>query len=239
MNRISTSLTVLLLTACGGSTPPAQTAETSAPATDDGASSLPEAAGKATCANPALDDLEDNDGRSIVVDDRGGYWYTYKDSGGTTVEPQGSFVPASGGANDSKAAANMHGKTADSGIVYAGLGFNLTDPMQPYDLSAATGFCFHAKGKGSVRVKLPDVYTAPEGQQCTQCYNDFGAEFVLTDAWTEYCFDFSKLAQQQGWGERKPALTTDRVFAIQWQVSNPGAEFDVWVDDVRLTCSGN
>lgn len=236
MNRIPTSLLVLLVTACGGSTPPAQTAETSAPVTDDGASSLPEAIGKATCENLVVDDLEDGDGRSIVVDERGGYWYTYKDNGVTTVEPQGSFAPASGGANDSKSAANMNGKTADSGIVYAGLGVNLSDPMAPYDLSGTTGFCFNAKGKGSVRVKLPDVHTAPEGKQCTQCYNDFGAEFTLTDSWTEYCFEFAKLAQQPGWGDRKPALTTDRVFSIQWQVSNPGVEFDVWVDDVRLTC---
>lgn len=237
MLRHTFALFILGLSACAPATPPAQTADKAAPPSSAATPTIPEVMGKASCANPSLDDLEDSDGRSLVTDNRGGYWYTYKDSAGTTVEPQGSFSPSDGGANDSKLAANMRGKTADAGIVYAGLGFNLTDPMAPYDLSAATGFCFLAKGKGPVRVKLPDVYTAPEGEQCQKCYNDFGADFTLTDAWTEYCFEFSNLKQQPHWGEPKPALTTDHVFAIQWQVATPNVEYDVWVDDVRLTCA--
>lgn len=237
MNRHISTLFILAISGCTPATPPPQSAETSAPPNSAATPALPEAMGKATCANPALDDLEDADGRSLVADSRGGYWYTYKDSAGTTVEPMGSFNPIEGGANGSKLAANMKGKTADSGIVYAGLGVNLTDPMAPYDLSAASGFCFLAKGKGPVRVKLPDVYTAPEGQQCKQCYNDFGADLTLTENWTEYCFEFAKLSQSPGWGEPKPALTTDHVFSIQWQVGTPAVDFDVWVDDVRLTCA--
>jgi len=235
MKRKYFAASVFLLSACAESTPPARTAE-NAETAPSVAATLPAALGKATCAAPNLDDLEDGDGRSLVTDDRGGYWYTYKDNAGSTVDPQGSFVPAEGGANGSKFAAHMQGKTADSGIVYVGLGFNLTDPMAPYDLSAAKGFCFQGKGKGPVRVKLPDVYTAPEGEQCKQCYNDFGVEFTLTEEWKEYCFDFAQLKQQGGWGEPKPALTTDHVFSIQWQVSANATEFDVFIDDVRLAC---
>ncbi len=236
MNRHTSALFLLGLSACAEAIPPAETADNAAPASSAATPALPEPVGKASCANPNLDDLEDGDGRSLATDNRGGYWYTYKDSAGTTVEPQGNFNPTDGGANESKLAANMHGKTADAGIVYAGLGFNLTDPMAPYDLSAATGFCFMAKGKGPVRVKLPDVHTAPEGQQCQKCYNNFGADLSLTDAWTEYCFEFSNLAQQPHWGEPKPGLTSDHVFAIQWQVGTPNVDYDVWVDNVRLTC---
>lgn len=230
------ALLVSLVSACAESTPPAQTADDAAP-TAAAAPSIPEALGKASCTSPNLDDLEDGDGRSLVADNRGGYWYTYKDSAGSTVEPQGSFSPAEGGANGSKFAANMRGKTGDSGIVYVGLGFNLTDPMAPYDLSAAKGFCFQAKGKGPMRVKLPDVNTAPEGGQCKQCYNDFGVEFSPTEEWKEYCFDFAQLKQQSGWGEPKPALATDHTFSIQWQVSANATEFDLTVDDVRLVCA--
>jgi endoglucanase len=235
MNRNYLVLLVSFVSACAESAPPAQTADNAA-TTSAAAPGLPEALGKATCGATNLDDLEDGDGRSLVTENRGGYWYTYKDSAGSTVDPQGSFTPTEGGANGSKFAANMHGKTADSGIVYAGLGFNLTDPMAPYDLSAAKGFCFQAKGKGPVRVKLPDVNTAPEGGQCKQCYNDFGVEFALTEEWKEYCFDFAQLKQQSGWGEQKPALSTDHAFSIQWQISANATDFDVSVDDVRLVC---
>lgn len=235
MNRKYFAVFVFLLSACAGPTPPAQTADNAEPTPTTGPT-LPDALGKATCASPTLDDLEDGDGRSIVTDDRGGYWYTYKDNGGSTVEPQGSFSPTEGGANGSKFAAHMQGRTADAGIVYVGLGFNLTDPMAPYDLSTAKGFCFQGKGKGPLRVKLPDVYTAPEGEQCKQCYNDFGIELTLSEEWQEYCFDFAQLKQQSGWGEPKPALTTGRVFSIQWQISANATEFDVFIDDVRLVC---
>lgn len=236
MNRNYLALFVSLVSACAESTPPPQTADNATPEAA-AAPSLPEALGKATCGAPLLDDLEDGDGRSVVTDNRGGYWYTYKDSAGSTVDPQGSFSPAAGGANGSKFSAHMHGKTGESGIVYVGLGFNLTDPMAPYDLSAAKGFCFQAKGKGPLRVKLPDVNTAPEGGQCKQCYNDFGVEFALTEDWKEYCFDFAQLKQQAGWGEPKPALSADHAFSIQWQVSANATEFDLSVDDIRLVCA--
>jgi hypothetical protein len=30
----------------------------------------------------------------------------------------------------------------------------------------------------------------------------------------------------------KPA----KVFGMQWQVNHPGADFDIWVDDVEFLC---
>jgi hypothetical protein len=44
------------------------------------------------------------------------------------------------------------------------------------------------------------------------------------------------LKQQSGWGEQKPALSKEQVFSVQWQVSAVGADYDLWVDNVRLTC---
>lgn len=227
-----------LVAGCAGSPPAeAQTADRAVAKTETpAASTLPEAVGAATCANPLIDDLEDGDTRSVVTDHRGGYWYTYADKEGSTVEPNGSFAPVEGGANGSAKSARMQGKMASANIVYAGIGFNLTDPMSAYDLSQAKGICFQAKGKGTIRFKLPDVNTAPEGKQCTQCYNDFGVDLTLTDDWKEHCYAFADLKQQPYWGEPKPALTTTHVFAAQWQSALSGQEYEVWLDDIRLQC---
>lgn len=227
-----------LLGGCAEAPPPEAQSANQAAATPNTSTtaSLPEAVGAATCANATLDDLEDSDNRSIVTEERGGYWYTYKDKEGSTVDPDGSFATAKGGANGSANAARMQGKMATANIVYAGLGFNLTDPMAPYDLSKAKGICFQAKGKGTIRFKLPDVNTAPEGGQCKQCYNDFGTELTLTEDWKEYCYEFAALKQQPYWGEPKPSLTSTHVFAAQWQSAISGQDYDLWVDDVRLQC---
>jgi hypothetical protein len=197
----------------------------------------PAAAGAAKCADPVLDDLEDGDNRGSVAEDRGGYWYSFKDSNGSTLSPEGDFKPGDGGAANSKHAAHMSGKMGGSGVVYAGIGFNLTNPMAPYDLSKASGFCFDAKGTpGPVRVKVPDVNTAPEGGVCKQCYNDFGVDFSVTADWKPYCFKFSDLKQQSGWGEQKPAFSKEKAFSVQWQVTTAGKDYDVWVDNIKLTC---
>jgi hypothetical protein len=229
--------------ACSSATPAPETPAAAsapaeaAPAPAAGAAALPAPVGAATCENLVIEDLEDGDGKSAAVDGRGGYWFTYKDSAGSTVAPEGTFTPASGGAGSSKSAARMSGKTGAAGTVYVGMGFNLADPMGPYDLSKAKSFCFSAKGKGSVRVKLPDVNTIPEGGVCKSCYNDFGADFALTDDWKEHCFEFSALKQQSGWGEPKPAPALDHVYSMQWQVSAPGADYEVWVDEIKLKCN--
>lgn len=238
MTRRVLSLLPLLSLACSSSTPPAETpAEaTTEAAPAQAASAGPAPVGAATCENPLLEDMEDGNNKSAELDQRGGYWFTYKDSAGSTVAPEGNFEPASGGANGSKHAARISGKTGASGTVYVGMGFNLADPIGPYDLSKAKGICFSAKGKGPVRVKLPDVNTAQEGGVCKQCYNDFGADLTLTEEWKEHCFEFGQLKQQGGWGEPHPALTVSKVYQLQWQVGTPGVDYDLWVDDVRLMC---
>jgi hypothetical protein len=242
-SRLSYGLVLLAgaLSSCksGTTAEPAAPASEAAPAVPivDTAAAAPASAGAASCASPLLDALEDGDNRGAVLEQRGGYWYSFKDSNGTTLSPEGNFAPGDAGAKSSKHAAHISGKTGPSGVVYAGMGFNLADPMAPYDVSKATGICFQAKGPGSARVKLPDVNTAPEGKVCKTCYNDFGADFQLSPDWKEYCFKFADLKQQSGWGDpHPPALAKDKVFSLQWQVSANGADYDLWVDDIRLTC---
>ena len=192
---------------------------------------------------PLLDDLEDGNHQTLLAEGRGGYWYTYADET-STVDPSGTFAPTAGGAEGSAFAARMHGQVGKKTYPYAGLGFNLAEPMDPYDLSSCAGLSFRAK-KGSpeaistVRLKLGDVQTVPQGNMCKDCYNDFGLDLTLTTEWVLHEAKFAELKQEAYWGEPRPALDVGRVFQVQFLVKDPSAPFDVWVDDVRLIgCKG-
>jgi endoglucanase len=196
-----------------------------------------------------IDDGEDNNNQVNPVAGRGGYWYTYSDKVGSTIAPApgalgGTFSMSPGGANGSKFAANMKGKVgkADQPPDYlsAGMGLNFQDPKAPYDGSKYKGISFWAKkgagSTGKVRLKVPDVNTDPEGKMCKECFNDFGADLNLTETWTKYTFPFPELRQLTGWGTQVPAITPAKLFGIQFQVNQPGAAFDVSVDDIEFIC---
>jgi endoglucanase len=184
-----------------------------------------------------IEDGEDGDKRGLVREGRGGYWFSFVDSSGSTLQPQGDFKLESPGHQGSLHAARMRGRTAASGdSVYAGIGLSLTDPRGPYDASRYDGISFWAKGPGHVRLEIPDGYTAPEGRKCKDCYNDFGIELALAAGWQRYTVKFEWLAQRQGWGDPRAELTRSELYAIEWQFGTPAREFDVWIDDLRFTC---
>lgn len=237
----------LVLSACVGGAPAAETPEAESPQDQTSASKagatetqpLPPAvnAGEPP-QNPLLDDLEDGNHRIENVEGRGGYWYTYADDR-STIEPSGTFELAEGGADDSQYAARMHGQIGDAQYPYAGMGFSLTEPKAPYDLSACRGIAFKAKkgsaeSTGKVRFKVGDVNTVPEGGVCEDCYNDFGRDLALTEEWVKYETSFSEMRQEPHWGEPQPKIDASRAYQLQWQVKDPSAPFDIWVDDVEL-----
>ena len=197
----------------------------------------------------AAEDIEDGenlDDQVIVQGGRNGYIYTYKDESGTTLDQSGdSFMPGSGGAQGSRGALQISGKLG-TGEAYAGVGFSFVDPVGTYDASRYRGITFMAKrGKGdglaqSVRVKIPDGNTDPKGGVCSECYNDFGIDFAVTEEWTRFTVDFADLKQEDGWGDPKPGtLDTSKLYGIQWQVSAAGQSFDLWIDDVSfIGCDG-
>jgi endoglucanase len=196
----------------------------------------------------AIDDGEDNNNRIAALSGRGGYWYTYTDKLGSTILPAagGTFTMSPGGANGSKYAANMKGKIAgaDQPPLYlsVGMGLGFTDPRNTYDASKYKGIAFWAKkgpgSTGKVRLKVPDVNTDPQGKVCTEaCFNDFGADLELTDAWTRYTFAWTDLHQLSGWGSpNPPAITEQKLYGIQFQVNDPAANYDIWVDDLEFVC---
>jgi CubicO group peptidase (beta-lactamase class C family) len=188
------------------------------------------------CQAVLFDDLEGSRNQPASPAPPGGAWHSFKDQSGTTLSPKGPFAPSLGGANGSKHAAHIHGRAANAERTWAGFAVKLAEPVAPVDVSSWKGLCFKARGTGRARLSLPDVSTDPAGNVCKWCHNGFGADFSLTADWREHCFAFDALTQQCCWGEPHPALTTQKVFAFVWTLHTPGAEYDLWVDDIRLSC---
>jgi len=192
-----------------------------------------------------IDDGEDGNNQNLPVGNRGGYWYTFKDKGTTTVDPPageegGTFAMSEGG-HDSQYAARYHGTIGTGAIVFAGMGMNFIDPKGPYDASKYAGISFWAKkGPGSVgkvRLKVPDVNTDPDGGVCTECFDDFGGEMVLTDEWKLYVWPWKKMKQDPTWGApHKPHITPSKLYGIQFQVNVPRANYDIYIDDLKFFC---
>jgi endoglucanase len=189
------------------------------------------------CPDGVIDDAEDNNTQINTVGERNGYWFTFKDEVGSTIDPQGDFHMSEGGPEGSKYAAHMKGTMAAGGqtvFPYVGMGFNLSNPKSPFDAGKAQGVQFWAKGPGRIRFKAPDVMTDPSGELCTNCYNDFGVDIFLGDTWQRYTVPFAKMEQQAGWGDRAPRVAKDKLFAIQWQFGTASKDYAIWVDNVAL-----
>lgn len=192
----------------------------------------------------------ENDSNQIADQQgRGGYWYTFVDDAGSSVTPEagkngGTFQMTAGGAASSKLSAHVSGSVAEGGTVYAGMGLNFVDPKGSYDAGKYQGVTFWAKrGPGStakVRLKVPDSATDPDGKKCTECFNDFGLDLQLTEEWTEFTIPFSSMKQMKGWGSPHPdGIDVTKLYGLQWQVNDPGAKFDIWVDEIAFTgCGG-
>jgi endoglucanase len=195
--------------------------------------------------NALIDDGEDGNNQNLPNDGRGGYWYTFKDKGTTTVDPQageegGTFAMSEGG-HASAYAARYHGKVGTGAVVFAGLGMNFVDPKAQYDASKYSGIAFWGKrgenSTGKVRLKVPDLNTDPEGGVCSECFNDFGADMTFTTEWKLYVFPFKNMKQMVGWGApHKPHITPSTLYGIQFQVNVPSANYDIYIDDLKFTC---
>jgi endoglucanase len=192
-----------------------------------------------------IDDFEDNNNQISVIVDRGGYWYTYVDTKGSTVTPLpgdqgGVFNPIEGG-HDSKLAVEMKGTLASSSIVYAAMGLNFQDPKGPLDASSYEGITFWAKRAPNtipkLTVKLPDGNTDPEGQVCSACFNDYGYTISVGDQWGRYVLPFHDLRQEPDWGvPRKPHVDPKKLYAIHFEAKTPGGEYHFFVDDIAFVC---
>jgi hypothetical protein len=155
--------------------------------------------------------------------------YSYADELGSTVTGDGLHIA---------------GKLASAADVFAGVGIGFADGSPPLDASRYDGIVFAARrSPGSVahaRLKVPDVNTDPAGGVCTDCYNDFGLPFQVTEEWTRYEVRFEDLIQETGWGAPRPeAVDRSKLDGVQWQVAATGAAYELWIRDVGfLGCDG-
>jgi len=202
--------------------------------------------GKDCGATGLIDDGEDGNNQNLPNDNRGGYWYTFKDKGTTTVEPTageegGTFAMSEGGYN-SQYAARYHGTIGTGSVVFSGMGMNFVDPKDAYDAAKYAGISFWAKkgsaeSTGKVRLKVPDVNTDPQGGVCTECFNDFGANVVLTTEWKQFSFKWAQLKQLPDWGApHKPKITPSKLYGVQFQVNIPRSTYDIYIDDLKFIC---
>ncbi len=204
------------------------------------------------CSTPActatialIDNFEDGNNQVSLLDGRNGPLYTYADTAGSTITPAAgsTFAPATGGNGGSARAAHFSGTLAGGSSVFAGFGADFLAPKALYNGSKYTGISFFAK-KGSstagsaVRVKVPDRNTDPTGGVCTSCFNDFGSDLTLTTTWTKFTIPFSSMIQLAGWGAPRPAhVDPTGILSVQFQVTAPGAAYDIWIDDLTFTCN--
>jgi hypothetical protein len=153
--------------------------------------------------------------------------YTYADETGTKVTLDGSGP------------IHVQGQLAAQGEVYGGVGLGFTESDAPLDASTFRGIAFRAKrgpsGSPHVRVKIPDGNTDPRGGACTECYNDFGLTFQVTEEWVRYEVPFEQLKQEGGWGKpNPPSIDKAKLFGVQWQTTTPGATLDLYIDSVEI-----
>jgi hypothetical protein len=187
-----------------------------------------------------ISDFEDGGNGVKQVKGRNGGWYVYNDATGTQKPEAMKKVSASaGGACMSQYALT----TSGSGFTQwgAGIGTDLaTGPDNKkigYDASEYKGIRFWAKsnkGDVTVRLKMQDANTTPEGGLCAadKCNDNYGAFIELSGEWQEFSLDFSSL-KQEGWGDAFPALEAKKLYGLQFQVGL-GVDFDFSVDEIAF-----
>jgi endoglucanase len=190
-----------------------------------------------------IDDAEDGNAQIVNHDGRNGFVFSFADADsalfvGPTLSRRRP-LPILGGANGSRCAWNLRGTLANQRIAFAGLGVNMTNPKAFYDASRFAGISFYARrsagASGRVRVSITDWNTDPDGGVCTECFNHFGQEIVLSETWSLYTLPFESLRQVPGWGAPRPRqIDPSRIFFIVFGVFDRGAPFDVWVDDLAF-----
>jgi hypothetical protein len=153
--------------------------------------------------------------------------FTYADEAGTKVSLDGGGT------------IHVQGQLAAQGEVYGGVGLGFTESDAPLDASTFRGIAFKAKrgptGTAFLRVKIPDGNTDPRGGVCTECFNDFGLSFQVTEEWVRYEVPFEQLKQEGGWGKpNPPAIDRTKVYGVQWQTTTPGAIVDLYIEGVEI-----
>ncbi len=186
-----------------------------------------------------IDDFEDGNLALAPVGILHGAWYVNNDGTGTQVPSPEDVAPASLIVTDDV------GKTRTQALHTSGAGFSRWGAFAAarlngagaqacsVDLSAHSRLSLRVKGAGSLRANLGTQATTPivDGGECaTDACSDYGASVQLTPEWRALSLRFDELAQP-AWAD--PA-DFDPSTALRLSFWAEGADFDFWVDDIRL-----
>src|SRR5450755_4717392 len=115
-----------------------------------------------TAADLSIDDLEDMNNTILPLGNRQGYWYSYKDTGTTTLMPAAMPFPVTMGGHGGSYSAAVSGMVAAATATvpaYAGMGFDFNNHFKkscPYGAGAYHGMSFWAKGTPfKISIKIP------------------------------------------------------------------------------------
>ena len=182
--------------------------------------------------DPLIDDFEDGDLRSRVVDGRQSEWYVFTDDSDGCIELR--IAP--------EASSALHAR--GQGFTAWGAAFGLSfqwDSAQSknciYDASAYAGVRFRARGDAPLRLALGTKASTFQsmGGSCPDnqgCYDQYGRALSLTAEWQTFEIDFCSLAQE-GWGTPLDSFAPNELVHLNFFV-RATRPFDVWVDDVEF-----
>jgi endoglucanase len=88
-------------------------------------------------------------------------------------------------------------------------------------------------GKGQIHFVTTDLMTDPDAENCSDCFNDFGIDLVLTPEWQRYTVLFSQMKQRPGWGDRAEHVG-QQLLAFEWLCETAGQAYEIQIDNVAL-----
>ncbi|MBR2197740.1 MAG: hypothetical protein IJ909_04795 [Fibrobacter sp.] len=187
-------------------------------------------AGQASTETLLVDDFEDGDAMSALGD----AWYSGTDAGSgaeSTIEPgakdaEGHPSPSKTD-NGSKNALSFKYTLKKGNYeydAYVGWGVHLPESK---DYSKYTGISYRYKGGSHIiRIETSDV----------KDYNYHGKRMNATEEWTPVTLEFSKLAQEEGWGTAVD-FDPSHITGFSIQVKGPDDTDSLAIDDVYLIAS--
>ncbi len=167
----------------------------------------------------------------------GGYWYTFKDHSGSSVNTNGTEIGADNTqlmVHDGILQTTLTTSSSTNDYPYAGFGCNIIgNGATYYDLSDLTALIMRVRGSGTVRVSLETSDIDETGQG----WGYYGKMLSLTDEWTEVVIPVSELtpepyskasAENWTWEHGKYAV---RSFMVQVRNQN---DAEIAIDYIKL-----
>jgi hypothetical protein len=184
-----------------------------------------------------------DDGLEIAgVDGRGGIWFGYSDGTGKQTDNPIPVVESDLGGKAMHVTGSGF-KNWGSGIG-SSIAFNFEKSAQcPYDASAFSGVRLKLKGEGSVRLRVTQVATTPATASDRKgscdpnravCDGHHEVTVLLTEDWVEHEFAWTDFKQVFG---KLVDFDAKQIIGLSFEF-NSGTEYDIWVDDIAFTQSG-